>query len=61
MESVKLSEIILKYWDDLGWEPPTKEWAIKLANLIKDSMILLKDAIEQSKPCLLYTSPSPRD
>lgn len=50
MESVKLSGIILKYWENMGWEPPTKEWAIKLVILIKDSMILLKDAIEQSKP-----------
>ena len=50
MESAKLSEIIVKYWDNMGWEPPTKEWALKLAILIKDSMILLKDAIEQSKP-----------
>ena len=50
MESVKLRRVILKYWDNLGWEPPTKEWANKLAILIKDSMILLKDAIEQSKP-----------
>ena len=50
MESVKLSEIIWRYWDDMGWEPPSKEWAIKLVTLIKDSMTLLKDAIDQSKP-----------
>ena len=37
----------------MGWEPPSQEWAIKLAILIKDSMILLKDAIEQSKPFFL--------
>ena len=37
----------------MGWEPPSKEWAIKLAILIKDSMTLLKDAIEQSKPFFL--------
>ena len=53
MESVKLSEIIWKYWDNMGWKPPSQEWAIKLAILIKDSMILLKDAIEQSKPFFL--------
>jgi len=53
MESVKLSEIIWRYWDNMGWEPPSKEWAIKLAILIKDSMTLLKDAIEQSKPFFL--------
>ena len=28
MESIKLSEIMRKYWDDNGWEPPSQEWAI---------------------------------
>ncbi len=50
MESAKLTKIIWKYWDNMGWEPPSQEWAIKLAILIKDSMTLLKDAIDQSKP-----------
>ncbi len=53
MDSVKLSEIIWRYWDDLGWDPPSKEWAIKLTILIKDSMTLLKDAIDQSRPFFL--------
>ena len=53
MESVKLSETISKYWDDMGWEPPSKEWAIKLAALIKDSMTRLTDSIDQSKPFFL--------
>jgi glutamyl-tRNA synthetase len=53
MESIKLSEIISKYWDDNGWEPPSQEWAIKLTILIRDSMTLLKDAIDQSKPFFL--------
>jgi len=53
MESVKLSKIISGYWNDLGWDPPSQEWAIKLAILIKDSMTLLKDAIDQSKPFFL--------
>ena len=34
MESVKLSEIISKYWDDMGWKTLSKEWAIKLTILI---------------------------
>ena len=50
MESIKLSEIMKKYWDDNGWVPPSQEWAYKLAILLKDSMTLLKDAIDQSKP-----------
>ncbi|MBO8231529.1 glutamate--tRNA ligase [Prochlorococcus marinus str. MU1402] len=53
MESTKLSEIIKKYWDDMGWEPPSEEWAIKLTILLRDSMNLLKDAIDQSKPFFL--------
>jgi len=53
MESVKLTNIISSYWDDMGWEPPSEEWAIKLAILIRDSMTLLKDAIDQSKPFFL--------
>ena len=53
MESIKLIEIIKKYWDDNGWEPPSQEWANKLAILIRDSMTLLKDAIDQSKPFFL--------
>ena len=42
-----------KYWDDNGWEPPSQEWANKLAIMIRDSMTLLKDAIDQSKPFFL--------
>ena len=33
--------------------PPSQEWANKLAILIRDSMTLLKDAIDQSKPFFL--------
>ena len=50
MESTKLSTITKKYWDDIGWEPPSAEWALKLTNLIKDSLVLLTDTIDQSKP-----------
>ncbi len=53
MESIKLSDIIRKYWDNNGWEPPSQEWAYKLTILIKDSMTLLKDSIDQSKPFFL--------
>ena len=53
MESIKLSEIVRKYWDDNGWLPPSQEWAIKLVILLRDSMTLLKDAIDQSKPFFL--------
>ena len=50
MESTKLSEVMRKYWNENGWVPPSQEWADKLAILLRDSMTLLKDAIEQSKP-----------
>jgi len=53
MDSIKLSEIVKKYWDDNGWVPPSREWAIKLAILLRDSMTVLKDAIDQSKPFFL--------
>ena len=50
MELTQLYEFIKKYWNDMGWESPSTEWDLKLTNLIKDSMILLKDGIDQSKP-----------
>ncbi len=50
MELTQLSKLIKKYWNDMGWESPSKEWDLKLTNLIQDSMILLKDGIDQSKP-----------
>ena len=50
MELTQLCKFIKKYWNDMGWESPSTEWDLKLTNLIKDSMILLKDSIDQSKP-----------
>jgi len=50
MDSTQLSIIIKKYWQDMGWKSPSTEWDLKLTTLIKDSLILLKDAIDQSKP-----------
>tara|TARA_B100000886_G_scaffold264880_1_gene189320 strand:- start:414 stop:827 length:414 start_codon:yes stop_codon:yes gene_type:complete len=37
----------------MDWEPPSQEWTNKLAILIKDSMTVLKDAIDESKPFFL--------
>jgi len=53
LESIKLSEIMKKYWDDNAWVPPSQEWAYKLAILLRDSMTLLKDSIDLSKPFFL--------
>ena len=50
METIELKEIIEKYWEEMGWNSPSPEWTLRLTLLLKDSMILLKDAIDQSKP-----------
>ena len=50
MELSQLSKHIMSYWNVMGWKSPSKEWDLKLINLIQDSLILLKDAIDQSKP-----------
>ena len=50
MELKKLSYLFKNYWNDMGWESPSKEWDLKLTNLLRDSIILLKDVIDQSKP-----------
>ena len=42
-----------RYWDDNGWVPPSQEWAHKLAILLRDSITLLRDIIDQSKPFFL--------
>ncbi len=55
MELTKLYNFIKKYWNDMGWESPSSEWDLKLTNLIQDSMILLKDAIDQSKPFFILS------
>ena len=55
MELTTLTSLIRKYWDEMGWESPSKEWELKLVNLIQDSMILLKDSIFQSKPFFSLT------
>ncbi len=53
MESMKLNKIIQRYWARMGWEAPSQEWGIKLVILLRDSMSLLKDGIDQSKPFFL--------
>ena len=42
-----------KRQDDNGWVPPSQEWAYKLAILLRDSITLLKDTIDQSKSFFL--------
>jgi len=53
METSKLTIIFKKYWDDMGWESPSSEWELKLTDLLKESITLLKDSIDQSRPFFL--------
>ncbi len=39
-----------------GWKLPSKEWGLKLTGLIRDSLILITDGIEQSR--IFFESPS---
>ncbi len=50
MGSAKLSKLLKKYWGNMGWESPSQEWDLKLTDLLKDSIILLNDSIDQAKP-----------
>ena len=53
MELSKLTEILEQYWEEKGWQCPSKDWGIKLTLLLRDSMVLLNDGIDQSKPFFL--------
>ena len=53
MESDKLCKILKGYWNNMNWDSPSSEWDLKLTDLLKDSMILLKDAIDLAKPFFL--------
>ena len=53
MESDKLCKILKGYWNYMNWDSPSSEWDLKLTDLLKDSMILLKDAIDLAKPFFL--------
>jgi glutamyl-tRNA synthetase len=55
MELTQLCKFNKNYWNEMGWESPSTEWDLKLTNLIQDSMILLKDAIDQSKPFFILS------
>ena len=54
MELIKLSKILQEYWASKDWKSPSQEWTFKITLLIKDSLVLLKDAIELSKPFFLF-------
>ena len=50
MDSSELLKIFKIFWDQNKWEIPSQEWGLNLTLLIQDSIIVLKDALDQSKP-----------
>ena len=50
MDSNELFNIFKLFWGQQGWEIPSQKWGLKLTLLIQDSIIVLKDVIDQSKP-----------
>ena len=56
IEPNELRKILKRYWDNNGWDSPSQEWSLKLTLLLKDSMIVLKDALDESEPFFLLPS-----
>ena len=50
MDSNDLFDIFKKFWDKKEWELPSKQWGLNLTFLIQDSIIVLGDVLDQSKP-----------
>ena len=45
-----LFNIFKKYWEKENWEIPSQQWGLNLTLLIQDSIIILRDVLDQSKP-----------
>jgi len=50
MDSNDLFNIFKNFWEKKGWRIPSEQWGLNLTLLIQDSIIVLKDVIDQSKP-----------
>ncbi len=50
MDTNELFNIFIKYWEKEKWEIPSRKWGLDLTLLIQDSIVVLKDVIDQSKP-----------
>mgnify|MGYP005751861579 FL=1 len=50
MDSNDLFNIFKIFWEKKGWEIPSQQWGLNLTLLIQDSIIVLRDGIDQSKP-----------
>ena len=50
MDPNDLLNIFRIFWEKEGWEIPSKRWGLNLTLLIQDSIIVLRDVIDQSTP-----------
>jgi len=50
MDSNDLFNIFKLYWEKEKWEIPSQQWGLNLTLLIQDSIIILRDVLDQSKP-----------
>ena len=50
MDTNDLFNIFKIFWEKKGWEIPSQQWGLNLTLLIQDSIIVLRDGIDQSKP-----------
>ncbi len=50
-ETEKLFNLLIPIWEEAGWQNlPPKSWCLSLIELIRPSMTLLNDGIEQARP-----------
>ena len=50
MDATDLFNIFRKFWKKKEWEIPSQQWGLNLTLLIQDSIIVLRDVIDQSEP-----------
>ncbi len=50
MEVKDIYEIFKQYWQKKYWEPHSKEWGIELTLLLRESITVLNDIFDQSRP-----------
>tara|TARA_B100000212_G_C26947381_1_gene352772 strand:- start:34 stop:492 length:459 start_codon:yes stop_codon:yes gene_type:complete len=50
MDSYELFNIFKIIWEKQEWGIPSQQWGLNLTLLIKDSIIVLRDVIDQSEP-----------
>ena len=45
-----LYKIFKKYWQEEGWKADSTQWGLELTKLMQDSIIVLNDIVDQSRP-----------